>query len=293
MNANYTRPQNLKAFIFCLAFILTALKCPLCNSQSPCDPQGRPTWSDTRYRENPQSVIDDAMGEIQRLIPAVKDIIKEFKHPPLYSPGNCEEGADACSERIKFEEKMTDYKKETRCMPIGFYDQNGCWIQKYVWDDWCYCWQEDWEPVTDWYPHTTVTYRFETTITMTNCLFTRGWLNMDPKLVYLPNATYNYSSPNSNENLYYCYATSLQEAVMFVLLHELKHLSGTSSEDEANRYASQMIVEKRKKDRGLVAYFQSPGRPSQVSASSENRNSYKSRGVPPPLFNLPPGSIMK
>jgi hypothetical protein len=131
-------------------------------------------------------------------------------------------------------------------------------------------------------------YEYSSRVAITSCVFRRGWTDLDTHGSTFWNDTYNYNTPDDHRNLYYRYALNLAEAVKFVILHELAHVSGLSDAN-ADTYARQMILEMRKEDHGLRPAYRSPGAPGR-DFSGTRLQACTMDGESPPMSAVPPGS---
>jgi hypothetical protein len=125
-------------------------------------------------------------------------------------------------------------------------------------------------------------------ILITNCLFTRGSLDLDPSGKILWNKSYKNSS--QEDRLYYRYATNIIEAIEYVILHEYAHYKGSDSEGMADYYARNMIIEIRKHKQGKKALLNPI--PFENKECKENENEHHClipEGLSPSKYDLPPG----
>jgi hypothetical protein len=255
----------------------------LCHAEfgiADCDSQGRPPWKDARTRtiRGAEEVVQEAWNNIKKRIP-LNSFGNSLRMPVYkYDNGSCDKDDNGCLITKKTEYEETYYRYERRCIPVVYrnpYTRRCCIA--YV-------------PRMEWVPYTETTYEFEHRITITNCVFQRGWYDLDESGGTLWNSYYNYQNPWDKNNLHYKYALSLVEAIEFVILHELAHVGGKSSEADADKYAREMILEMRKEARGMFTFFRSPGIQPYYMPSSTKTFSCQSHGYPPPFDNLPPGS---
>jgi hypothetical protein len=265
--------------ILVLAWIIYYL-CHVEIGVADCDSQGRPPWKDTRAKtiNGSEEVVQEAWNRILRRIP-LGNFGNSLKTPQYnYKNGPCDNDDNGCLITKKTEYRETSYRYERRCVPMVYRDRyTGRCCIVYV-------------PRTEWVPHTETTYEFDHRITLTDCVFQRGWYDLDESGDILWSRYYNYQNPMDNDNLYYRYALSLVEAIEFVILHELAHVGGKSSEADADKYAREMMLEMRKEARGMFTFYRSPGIQPYFMSSSTKSFSCQSHGYPPPLDNLPPGS---
>lgn len=131
-------------------------------------------------------------------------------------------------------------------------------------------------------------------IWVTPNLFHRGNYDMDPEGSILRHNRYRNPPAYDPKRLYYRYATSLEEAVAYVLLHEYGHYVGMLSEGTAEEYARSMIIELRKAKLGRSFTFRHLNAweyTTQCKPSMDGRVTLPYNGQPPPSNDMPPGSI--
>ena len=119
---------------------------------------------------------------------------------------------------------------------------------------------------------------------VTNCLFSRGYYDLDPYGYILTNTTYYPPSLGKN-NLNYRFALDILEAVQFNMLHEYYHFRGANDEGMADNYAIRTIRELRKQKWWGTGNFE------KLPYSSPNKSTHcdKYHGLHPNLSNLPYG----
>ena len=250
-------------------------------SHSACDPQGRPPWDDIRAQTDRHAIVREAKAGIDRHLQ-----IGRFADnlEVLYTGDGCGNGADGCFIRTPVTTETRDHKKAFKCVPTGY----------------CRVWVDPWtgcrytEPIYErrwvWEPYATTSTMTRRQISISDCLFQRGWLNLDPTDKVFWDASFSSHGLQDDDNLYYKFAKDVIEAVQFTILHELAHVRGVEAEAEADFYARNMVLELRKASRGLPASFYLPGNRQLAGYTSAIRLACIAQGPPPPLADLPPGS---
>ena len=127
-------------------------------------------------------------------------------------------------------------------------------------------------------------------------VFERGYSNLDPNGDLLYSQVYDYT--NDWNNIRYQWAIDIKEAVAFLLFHEYGHAAGLR-EQAADEFARSMIMEYRKKIRGLNYKYRDLSEDVYEHCNEYNyehrvqRHSFEHKGTAPPSNNLPPGIVLR
>jgi hypothetical protein len=238
---------------YLIAPILVVGMYGLCWSGSGCESQGEPPWDDTRARSisGSAAVVDQAWARIKARIP-LGNLLDDIEGPKYHfrqSESPCAADADGCMVPKTVTYDQTYYCTETR------------YCRSLLWHPYYGYYYGPWMPHLVQVPHSRTLSEKKFEIHVTDCDFHRGWRNIDPDGLNL--------TSDVEGNFYYRFSNDLMESVEFILLHELAHVGGVTSEFEADQYAQRMILQMRFQDKGLRAYYERPGsgRSSSVDAS--------------------------
>ena len=266
------------------AAVLAGVLCwqlPAAGAHAGCDPQGRPPWADrlATSESGRQAAVLRAKDTINQRV-SISSFAENLEIG--YATGVCGSEADGCFVRTPITTRTTECRLVPGWVATGYYR---VWV-----DMWTGCRYVG--PVYElgcvWEPYTTSSTSVRRQISLSPCIFGRGWLNMDPRGEVLWDAAYATPGSGDANHLYYKFATSLTEALEFVCWHELAHAMGVMTEADADSYARHMVLENRKVERGLTAKFYLPeaepgGSTRAITVACETV------GPPPPLHDLPLG----
>ncbi|MBI2427172.1 MAG: hypothetical protein HYV34_04985 [Candidatus Kerfeldbacteria bacterium] len=124
-------------------------------------------------------------------------------------------------------------------------------------------------------------------IYMQRCVQRRGWMDLDPTGVILWDTDFKSRSRRDMANLYYRYAKRFEEALEFLLAHEIAHYAGIQNDREVDEYASHVVLEIRRMKRDWP--YKTYAINSRYSGSKRTVACHLT-GSPPPLDNWPTGS---
>ncbi len=217
-------------------------------------------------------------------------------------------GALSCYNRVKYTIETEETRVETAQVFLGtepvFQWRPMCFHPCYGYYN--YQWvQVDVRPVYGSerrrVPHTEQRTEYGDEIHITRLVLERGSkrFNMDSGGEDLTVAGYSATQDDPQARIRYRFPLSLKEAYEFLILHELAHLAGTTSDDAADSFARRGIMELRKKGLGmdyasdlLQLRWKQPDiiDPSLDPVDRETRRTYScdSRGPSAPLGDAPP-----
>lgn len=260
--------------------VLSGAMAPRCYGVSQCDPGGRPNlW----YGMDVESELASAIQTLERYGIDVPRSIVEYEN------GCKSSSIEGCFVHEEVEDSFDSTWTVPRQVfgPTGYSEPVYCWNPYYGWV------QTGCRPVMGWQTVEEPRKRRITRVVdetnaifIQDCIIRRGWLNMDEGGEHLWDTNNKQSGKEDQYNLYYKYAKSAQEALEFLLAHEIAHYSGVDSEEAADHYARKVIVEVRKMKRGLP-YTKWTYRSTY---RGPNRNvACRTAWVPPPMDDLPIG----